>query len=517
MPGAGKSTVGRLLAERLRVPFVDSDALIRQKTKRNISDIFLEDGEVVFRRIEADIIQRALREFTGVLSLGGGAVLDESTRLALKASPVFFIDASDEILIQRITHSRTVRPLLQSDPATGIKRLRAERLDIYQNLATHTFFSDTKPVSHVVNDVYQALTSAERTVEVQGSEPYSVYIGSHLLPRLISQVNRFKSAMIVCAPDVIELGARVHTMLRDMGMPAYLYEVPRAEEAKDVGVVARAWEIAGENRIGRDGVVIGIGGGATTDLAGFIAATWLRGIAVIQMPTTLLGMVDAAVGGKTGINTRHGKNLVGAFYPPHSVLCDVESLKTLPYEDLLAGFGEIIKCGFIADIDILNTIAQYGKTAVDARHPALIELIEMAVAVKARVVGQDLKESGLREILNYGHTLAHAIELAQDYNYRHGYAVAIGCVFAAALAEAEGIATPGFADFHRNAFASVGLPVEYCDADAKALVASMYSDKKVRAHQLRFVVLADIAQPQILTEPAQESLEFAFSMIGIDA
>ncbi|MFC5370091.1 3-dehydroquinate synthase [Arcanobacterium bovis] len=517
MPGAGKSTVGRLLAERLRVPFVDSDALIRKETKRNISDIFTEDGEIVFRQIEARIIQNALQDFTGVLSLGGGAVLDATTRQALASMSVLLIDASDDVLIERITNSRTVRPLLQSDPVAGIRRLRKDRMAIYQSLASHTFCSDSKPVAHVVDEVYRVLTEPERIVQVAGEHPYDVHIGAHLVPRLLSQASSFASVMVVCAPDVIILGKKVCHTLQDMGTPACLFEVPRAEDAKEIDVLAKAWDFAGENHIGRDGVVVGIGGGATTDLAGFIAATWLRGVAVIHMPTTLLAMVDAAVGGKTGINTRHGKNLVGSFYPPYSVLCDVECLDTLPYQDLLAGFGEIIKCGFIADIEILNTIAKFGKTVVSAQHPALISLIEMAVAVKARVVGEDLKESGLREILNYGHTLAHSIELAENYRYRHGYAVAIGCVFAAALAEAEGIAAPGFTDFHRNAFASVGLPVEYSHTDAKELLASMYSDKKVRANQLRFVVLADIAQPQILVEPSEQSLEFAFAKIGITA
>ncbi|WP_124054856.1 3-dehydroquinate synthase [Arcanobacterium ihumii] len=513
MPGAGKSTVGRLLAEKLHVPFADSDFLIRQQTQRSIDTIFKEDGEAAFRELEAQVIVQALRDFDGILSLGGGAVLSEAVREALTDARVLLINASDEVLVQRIVNSRTVRPLLQREPEETIKRLRKERMGLYVSLASHTIFSDSKPVAHVVNDAFRTVVGAERTVSVGGSIPYNVHVGSHLLPRLISEASKFESVMIVCSPDVLHLGNRLDSTLRESGVKSCLFEVPRGEDAKESHVLTQAWDFAGEHGIGRDGVVVAIGGGATTDLGGFVAATWLRGIGLIQVPTTLLSMVDAAVGGKTGINTKFGKNLVGAFYPPKTVLCDVDLLLTLPHEELLSGFGEIVKCGFISDMSILNSIAEYGTALVSAQHPALISIIERAIAVKARVVSEDLRESGLREILNYGHTLAHSIELAENYTYRHGFAVSIGCVFAAALAEAEGIAEPGFAELHQNAFASIGLPVNYQNADPQTLLASMYSDKKVRGGKLRFVVLSNIAQPRILENPSKEALDYAFKMV----
>ncbi|XCB30104.1 3-dehydroquinate synthase [Arcanobacterium hippocoleae] len=281
-------------------------------------------------------------------------------------------------------------------------------------------------------------------------------------------------------------------------------------------MLAKAWEHAGTNHLGRDGLIITVGGGATTDFGGFVAATWLRGVDVIHVPTTLLGMVDAAVGGKTGINTETGKNLAGSFYPPVGVYCDLDTLATLPAAELRAGMGEVVKCGFIQDREILQLVAMHGRKILDWQNPGLAEVIYRAVQVKANVVSQDFRESGLREILNYGHTLAHAIERAEDYQYRHGEAVAIGCVFAAALAEAAGIAENGFTKLHHDAFLALGLPVDYPKGNCKQLHDLMGSDKKIRRSRLRFVVLEDIGKPLILDKPDTQILTQAFSAVGIE-
>ena len=266
--------------------------------------------------------------------------------------------------------------------------------------------------------------------------------------------------------------------------------------------------------IGRKDAVVSLGGGAATDLAGFVAATWLRGVDIVHVPTTLLGMVDAAVGGKTGINTDAGKNLVGAFHQPLAVLVDLATLETLPRNEIVAGMAEIVKAGFIADPVILDLIEADPEAALDPTGSVLPELIRRAIAVKADVVAADEKESQLREILNYGHTLAHAIERRERYRWRHGAAVSVGLVFAAELGRLAGRLDDETADRHRAILTSLGLPVTY-DADAlPQLLEYMAGDKKTRSGVLRFVVLDGLAKPGRLEGPDPPLLAAAYSEIG---
>ncbi|MCL2424602.1 MAG: 3-dehydroquinate synthase, partial [Micrococcales bacterium] len=259
----------------------------------------------------------------------------------------------------------------------------------------------------------------------------------------------------------------------------------------------------------RSDVVVGLGGGATTDVAGFVAATWLRGVPVVQIPTTLLGMVDAAVGGKTGINTPEGKNLVGAFHPPAGVVCDLSTLATLPRTDLVAGLAEVVKCGFIADPVIVDLVVD--AQATDPSSPVLHELVRRAVQVKADVVGQDLRESYLREILNYGHTFAHAIEQVEQYRWRHGEAVSVGMVYAAELARLAGMCDDGLVDRHRQVLTALGLPTTYRGDRWDQLFTAMRRDKKARGSLLRFVVLAALGQPVRLEGPDPAMLAAAYA------
>ena len=261
-------------------------------------------------------------------------------------------------------------------------------------------------------------------------------------------------------------------------------------------------------------MVVGLGGGAVTDLAGFVAATWMRGVRVIHVPTTLLAMVDAAVGGKTGINTEAGKNLVGSFHEPSAVLIDLATLETVPRNEIVAGMAEVVKTGFIADPVILELIEKDPEAALDPTGTVLPELIRRSVEVKAKVVAADLRESDLREILNYGHTLGHAIERRERYRWRHGAAVAVGLVFAAELGRLAGRLDDATADRHRTILELVGLPTTY-DADAFGqLVEGMQTDKKNRAGVLRFVVLDGLAKPGRLEGPDPSLLVAAYSAVA---
>ena len=281
--------------------------------------------------------------------------------------------------------------------------------------------------------------------------------------------------------------------------------------------MAGLWDTCGHLQLGRKDVIIAMGGGATTDMAGFVAATWLRGVTLINVPTTLLGMVDAAVGGKTGINTSVGKNLVGSFYPADAVIADMSLLATLPRQDLAAGAAEVIKCGFIADPKILRIVGETSpEILLDPSSEQLAEITTRAITVKARVVSADLTEGGLREILNYGHTLAHAIERANDYTWRHGDAVAVGCCFAARLSAQRGLLGAEEVALHDELFARVGLPTRYEDSSLEELTHIMASDKKVRRGILRFVLLDGIAHPSTLAVEPNELVAPARA-IGIDA
>ncbi|MHA7223183.1 3-dehydroquinate synthase [Arthrobacter sp. RHLT1-20] len=355
-------------------------------------------------------------------------------------------------------------------------------------------------------------------IPVTGQTPgenYDVVVGRGLLSSLPGLLGERVKRVLVVHPRALRLtGDTVREELASAGFTALTAEIPDAEEGKHIEVASFCWQVLGQNDFTRSDAVVAVGGGAVTDLAGFVAATWLRGVKVIHMPTSLLGMVDAAVGGKTGINTAEGKNLVGAFHPPAGVLADLDTLDTLPRNEIISGMAEVIKCGFIADPAILELIEKDPAAVADPRSDTLRELIERAITVKARVVSSDLKETGQREILNYGHTLGHAIELAERYSWRHGAAVSVGMMFAAELARSVGRLSDADADRHRTILDSLGLPLTYRRDRWQALLDGMRRDKKSRGDLLRFVVLDGVGRPGILDVPDTSLLFAAYQEIA---
>ena len=352
-------------------------------------------------------------------------------------------------------------------------------------------------------------------ITVKGAAPYDVLVGEHLLGELPALVGERTQRVLVIHPKALRAtGEAVRDDLRDNGFEAFIAEVPDAEEAKQAQVAAFLWGVLGQAGFTRSDAVVGVGGGATTDLAGFVAATWLRGVRVVQVPTTLAAMVDAAVGGKTGINTAEGKNLVGAFHPPAGVLCDLTVLETLPRNDFVAGLAEVVKCGFIADPRILDLVEADPQAATAWDAPTTRELVERSVQVKADVVGEDLREAGLREILNYGHTLGHAVEHVERYSWRHGAAVSVGLVYAAELARLAGRLDEATADRHRAVLSALGLPTTYRQDRWEQLLTAMRRDKKTRGDLLRFVVLTGIAQPTRLEGPDPALLQAAYAELA---
>jgi 3-dehydroquinate synthase len=331
------------------------------------------------------------------------------------------------------------------------------------------------------------------------------------LPALVP--TKAETVAIIYDDRLGELAQAALLALDAGGFSVVARAIPSGEAAKTINVAAGLWSWLGEQKVTRSDCVVGIGGGAATDLAGFVAATWLRGVAVVHVPTTVLGMVDAAVGGKTAVDIPEGKNLVGAFHPPAGVLCDLATLSTLAPADYVAGLAEVIKGGFIADPEILRLIEEDPQAARDPSGPQARELIERKIAVKARVVSADLRESGLREILNYGHTLAHAIERVEGYRWLHGDAVAIGMVFAAEVGWLAGRLDEASVARHRRILQSVGLPTAYPGGRWPQLRDAMSVDKKNRGAKLRMIVLDGEGHPGILAGPPEELLEEAYKAV----
>lgn len=332
-----------------------------------------------------------------------------------------------------------------------------------------------------------------KTINVHAEHTYPVHIGAGLL-QTHCNFDQYERILLIYPPSQRQRAEQLTQRWQPRQRITH-FEHPDGEAGKEVSVLARAWEAAANGGIGRKDLVVGLGGGATTDLAGFVAATWLRGIDVIHLPTTLLAMVDAAVGGKTGINTEAGKNLAGAFHSPRAVVADTQPLTTLPAADFNAGMAEVIKCGCIADPHIL-ALVENGER-VQAKDQRVPELIERAVAVKAQVVGADLREAGPRETLNYGHTLAHAIEKLSRYRVRHGEAVAVGCIFAALVAQDLGYCDSAWVQRQRQVFSQQGLPTTWSWPSWDEVMAVMGADKKVRSGQIRMVLTPTAGQTRV--------------------
>ena len=579
LPGAGKTTQARLLAQALGVQVTDTDAEIRRRARMTIPEIFAAEGEECFRDREHRAMRAVLDSpaaAQGVIALGGGAVLRPENRDLLRGHTVIYLSASPSTAAKHVGDG-TGRPVMAPDADSDQTRaaqqrseeqgehagvlarmeaLYAQRSPLYSEVATLTVPTDGLSPQQVAALILVALGvqtaqavsvlapmaegqsdsatvpdggdasprrvrpaattevgSGARRVRVAGERPYDVLIGHGILAELPRIVQSAPGAgaggvAVIHAKALSDRARAAEAALTAEGLRVLRLEVPDGEAAKKARVAEYLWERLGSFRLGRDGLVVGLGGGATTDLAGFAAATWLRGVPVVQVPTTLLAMVDAAVGGKTGIDTPAGKNLVGAFHPPAAVIADLEMLSTLPAAELRAGLGEVIKCGLIADSVILDRVLADPADCLTWDSPVLADLVARSIAVKAAVVGEDLTESGLREVLNYGHTYAHAIEKVTGYSWRHGEAVAVGCVFAAEIAHRNGNLSRDALALHRQSFEAVGLPTRFPEGEGRweELKEAMMSDKKVRSGRLRLVLLDDIARPVRVQAPAESVL-----------
>lgn len=348
------------------------------------------------------------------------------------------------------------------------------------------------------------------SVKVSAEHDYEVLIGCEWSSSLVEKIQtRTRVAVIVSSEYLPDL-----TALQSLDCDLHIFEVPDGEEGKSASILLNLWNWLGAAGFTRSDVIVGIGGGAITDLAGFAAASWLRGIDWIAVPTSLAGMVDASVGGKTGINSDYGKNLIGAFHSPLTVIIDLEFLKTLSPRDISAGMAEVIKCGFISDVQILTISAKCTSGTLLSDVDALLDLVTRAVTVKASVVSSDFKESFAREALNYGHTLGHAIEKYAQYQLRHGEAVAIGMVYVAELSFSRGLIDAATLQLHRDLLQRYQLPVSFERSAWQKLAPLLALDKKTRGNLVRFVSLNGIGSTVRLEDLTSAELDAAYERIS---
>ena len=508
--GAGKTSVGRRLADRIGMPFRDADAEIERAAGCSIAELFARYGEHEFREGERRVIRRLLAGPPLVLATGGGAFMDAETREAIRrAATSVWLRVPLPILARRVA-GRGHRPLLNAgDPAEILERLMAVRHPVYAE-ADIVVSCEDEPLDGTTDRVQQALRAWSPPLRLPvalGSASYDVVIGDGLLARagaLVAPVLPQRRAVIVTDATVAKLHlAALRAGLATAGIETQDIIVPAGETSKSLEQFGAVVDGLLATGIERRTAVLALGGGVVGDLAGFAAAATLRGLPFVQIPTTLLAQVDSSVGGKTGVNTRHGKNLVGAFHQPRIVLADTDTLATLPARELRAGYAEIVKAGLIGDAGFFAWCEANGKAVTGGDRAAQAEAIARACAFKAAIVGDDEREEkadGGRALLNLGHTFAHALEAETGYGsgLLHGEAVAIGLGLAFHLSARLGFCdadTPGRVVAH---VAAVGLPAELAHLNrrfsAARLMAHMRRDKKVRDGVLKFVLARGIGQ-----------------------
>ncbi len=479
-PGAGKTTIGRLCAKRLGYDYVDIDDRIVTRTRKSIPEIFAQQGEVAFRALEREAVTQAITQDECVIALGGGALLDRDNRaLAATAGPVICLRASEASIRARLG-AESGRPLLPDGQENGsaLRRLLRTRAEHYDSFALQ-LQTDTLTPDAAADRIVGELMPWRSTVHTATGK-YALMLGNGsraYLPRLLRELNLPQPGIVVTDANVSPLWAR------DLGeqLSTPVVTVPDGEAHKTLATARELYDAFLQHGLDRHSLIMAVGGGMIGDLAGFAAATFMRGVRWVNIPTTLLAMVDASIGGKVGVNLPHGKNLVGAFHPPALVLADPELLETLPPEEYISGMAEVLKHGLIADAELFDAL---GPAAM----PLSRDLLQRAMVVKIEIVQRDPYEKGERAKLNLGHTIGHGIEAASDFRLRHGEAIAIGLLAETRLAERIGLVTAGISERVAAKLQIIGLPTCCPELPPQRIRTLMGSDKKKRAGELTFAL-----------------------------
>src|SRR5450830_21370 len=525
--GAGKTTIGRILARKLGLRFVDSDHEIEARTGASIPWIFEIEGEPCFRRREAEVIRDLSGQEGIVMATGGGAILNAESRAFLKErGTVVYLRASVNNILARTSHDKN-RPLLQTaDPRKKLEELTAEREPFYMEVADIVIDTGRPNVQSMVQTILMQLASLECEASpncVIHAEPsmneqskmllsvdldersYPIAIGPGLLAdadALVRHINGHKVAIVTnttVAPLYLE---RLEKALAGDGREVISIVLPDGEEYKNWASLMQIFDALLANKCDRKTTMIALGGGVIGDLTGFAASSYMRGVPFVQIPTTLLSQVDSSVGGKTGINHPLGKNMIGAFYQPQAVIADTATLHTLPPRELSAGLAEVIKHGAIIDAAFFDWIEANIARLVDGDDAALAYAIKRSCEIKAEVVRQDEREGGLRAILNFGHTFGHAIENGLGYGqWLHGEAVGCGMVMAADLSQRLGFIDIATKDRLTALVNAAGLPVVAPNLGTQRWLELMEVDKKNEGGQIKFILIKPLGQPLITSVP----------------
>ncbi len=488
LPAAGKSSIGALVADRLNRPFVDLDAEIENRHGAPVVEIFEREGEERFRQLEHDLLIEVLaRDDHAIVAGGGGVVVTPGNRRALADDAVVvWLDVPIDVLLSRL-EGDVSRPLLAGGTEERLRHLHRERLALYSTSAD-AIVTDTgvHPPAQLVSDVIAAVEAAAtpgalqtEAVDFGDGRGYPVAVGRGARHQLAGLLPDGVARVAIITQEGV--GVEV-----DPGVEHQVLIVEDGEEAKRLDVIGDLASRLAQWGLTRRDAIVSVGGGVVSDLAGYLAASYHRGVPVVHVSTTLLGQIDAAIGGKCGVNLPEGKNLLGAFKQPAAVICDTDTLATLPPAEFLSGMGELAKYHFL------------GGGRLD-RLP-LTPRVAACVRIKADVVVDDETEGGRRAILNYGHTLAHALESITDYGIRHGEAVAVGLIYAAELARALGRIDDDRVAEHRRVAAAYGLDTKIPDGlDGEEVVALFSRDKKA-VDGITFVLDGDNGIEPVLVE-----------------
>ncbi len=514
--GTGKSEVGQLLARRLGWTCVDTDRRVEARERATVAQIFARRGEEYFRDAEARVVAEVAGRTDTVVATGGGVVLrpENMTRLR-RQGWVVSLTAPVDVLVKRLGDAKA-RPLLRGDLRENLVRILDQRRSLYRDADLLVDVSDAAPQG-VVEAIMAFLRSRERTtITVRlGDRAYPIHVGDGILPLLPADLRELGAgrgvavlshrALLRERSSRIRGGARLLAALKGDGFDVVPLEVPAGESSKSLPAASRLYTRLARARIDRYGTLIALGGGVIGDLGGFVAATYMRGIRLVQVPTTLLAMVDSSIGGKTAVNHARAKNLIGAFYQPALTVADVRMLTTLPDRELRSGLAEVIKTAVIGDASLFEYLEQQLPAVLRRDTGVLVEVISRCAAFKARVVEADEREQSERRILNYGHTIGHAIEAAAGFRrLTHGEAIAIGMALEGRLAQRLGLAEAAIVERQNALLARAGLPTKLGAVNRRAVWRAMTLDKKIRDGVLRCplpVGIGEVVREQEVPEP----------------
>jgi len=514
--GTGKTAVGRAVAERLGREFVDMDAVIETREGQSVRAIFETRGEACFRAIESALCAELGAREGLVIATGGGALINPGNRACFADALIVCLDATVDEILARVGHMRD-RPLLAGDPRERIEALLAARQKAYAEIPLHvdTTGHSVQQVAEQVIALYEAQQREHRLNVTTPEGAYPIRVGPGLLARLgailreLSPGERFSSrCALITNPCVGEwYTERTVESLRAAGFEPCIIQIPDGERFKTLDTVCQVYDQLIEAQLDRRSMILALGGGVIGDLAGFAAATFLRGVPLVQLPTTLLAMVDASLGGKVAVDHPRGKNLIGAFKQPQAVVADVDTLDTLPNKEWRSGMAEVIKHGIIGDAGLFEMLEEGRKSEIRNRKSEIGGWIKRAIRVKVEIVTRDPFERNERVKLNLGHTFGHALEKLSDYEMRHGDAVAIGMMCAARLAVRLGMCDSDLVARLERLLSATGLPTRVPGAlPAEAILDAMGTDKKREDGQLRFVLPRALGDVTVVDGVAREQV-----------